>query len=262
MENPTFKLEGVVKVKEELEDFEGPLTLILQLLSKNKIEIRDIRIAELLEQYMAYLDEMKAMDLEVASEFVSMASYLVYIKAKTLLDGEEDNSELQQLISSLESLKCKDTYALIKCVTDELSEMYRSGSGYIVKPPEYIAPDREYKYSHEKSDISEAIRRVLSREEAFAAAKNSKPFDIPHRIVYPVSEKADELLSKLREHGVLRAYAWFMESRSRSELVATFIALLELCRSGRVNITGEGDDFLISRADGEIINGEAENGNS
>ena len=77
MENPTFRLEGVVKTREELEDFEGPLTLILLLLSKNKIEIRDIKISDLLDQYMAYLDEMKAMDLEVASEFVSMASHLV-----------------------------------------------------------------------------------------------------------------------------------------------------------------------------------------
>lgn len=262
MENPTFRLEGVVKSREEFEDFEGPLTLILQLLSKNKIAIRDIKISELLDQYMEYLDEMKAMDLEVASEFVAMASHLVYIKAKTLLDGEENNSELEMLISSLENLKCKDTYALIKLVTNELGDMYKRGGGYITKPPEYLPVDNEYKYTHDKQDMADAIRRVFSREDAFVAARNIRPFDIPHRIVYSVSEKEEELLTRLRDAGVLRAKVCFLESKSRTELVATFLALLELCKTGRIYITGEGDDFMISKADTETFDGETENGNS
>ena len=79
---PTYHLEGVIQNKEEMADFEGPLNLILMLLSKNKIEIRDIQISLILEQYLAYLDEMKAMDLEIASEFVQMASHLLYIKTR------------------------------------------------------------------------------------------------------------------------------------------------------------------------------------
>ena len=108
MNNLTFKLEGVVKSKNEMEDFEGPLNLILLLLSKNKIEIRDIQISLILDQYIAYLEEMKSMDLEIASEFVAMASHLVYIKTKTLLaEDDQEVSELDELISSLESLKNK-----------------------------------------------------------------------------------------------------------------------------------------------------------
>ena len=76
MENPSFFLEGVVKEKNQLQDFEGPLSLILMLLSKNKIEIRDISISDILDQYLAYLEEMQSMDLEIASEFVQMASHL------------------------------------------------------------------------------------------------------------------------------------------------------------------------------------------
>ena len=79
MEDPTFHLEGVVKNREEMQDFEGPLSLILMLLSKNKIEIRDIKISEILDQYLEYLQKMESMDLEIASEFVQMASYLLYI---------------------------------------------------------------------------------------------------------------------------------------------------------------------------------------
>ena len=105
LNDPTFRLEGVVKIKNELEDFEGPLALILQLLSKNKIEIRDIRISDIVDQYMAYLEEMERMDLEIASEFVSMASHLLYIKAKSLLVAEQEISELEEHMASLEKLK-------------------------------------------------------------------------------------------------------------------------------------------------------------
>ena len=108
MENPTFHLEGVVKSRDDVQDFEGPLSLILMLLSKNKIEIRDISISDILDQYLAYLDEMQRMDLEVASEFVQMAAYLLYIKTRTLLAAEEEVTELEQLMSSLEQLKAKD----------------------------------------------------------------------------------------------------------------------------------------------------------
>ena len=90
MENPSFFLEGVVKEKNELQDFEGPLSLILMLLSKNKIEIRDIKISEILDQYLEYLAQMQSMDLEIASEFVQMASHLLYIKTKTLLTSDDE----------------------------------------------------------------------------------------------------------------------------------------------------------------------------
>ena len=86
MDNPIFKLEKVVQSKaaEPLEDFEGPLDVIFELLSKNKIEIQDIQISAILEQYLAYLDEMKRLDMEIASEFITMASHLMLIKTKML----------------------------------------------------------------------------------------------------------------------------------------------------------------------------------
>ena len=81
MEAPIYRLEGVVKAREEsLEDFVGPLDLILHLLSKNKMEIKDIQISLILEQYLEWMNLRKEMDLEVASEFVTMASHLIYIK--------------------------------------------------------------------------------------------------------------------------------------------------------------------------------------
>ena len=88
MNEPVYHLEGVVHARaESLEDFDGPLDVIFLLLSKNKIEIQDVSISSILEQYLAYLDEMKRMDVEIASEFTAMASHLMLIKTKMLLSA-------------------------------------------------------------------------------------------------------------------------------------------------------------------------------
>ena len=90
MDSPVFKLEQVVQSREGLEDFEGPLDLILFLLSKNKIEIQDIPIALILDQYLEYLELRQKMDLEIASEFVTMAAQLMFIKSRMLLSIEDE----------------------------------------------------------------------------------------------------------------------------------------------------------------------------
>ena len=102
---PQYHLEGIVRTRsEEMEDFEGPLDVIFTLLSKNKIEIQDVSITAILEQYLAYLDEMKRLDMEIASEFITMASHLMLIKTKMLLSAAEQaeaESELDVLRQSL-----------------------------------------------------------------------------------------------------------------------------------------------------------------
>ena len=136
MENPNFFLEGIVKEKNELQDFEGPLSLILMLLSKNKIEIRDIRISEILDQYLDYLDKMQSMDMEVASEFVQMAAHLLYIKTRMLLAGDKEVSELEVLMESLEQLKCRDIFAAVQQIIPELKKASELGLQYYSKLPD------------------------------------------------------------------------------------------------------------------------------
>ncbi|MCF0137425.1 MAG: segregation/condensation protein A, partial [Oscillospiraceae bacterium] len=198
MEDLTFHLQGVVKERDELRDFQGPLSLILMLLSKNKIEIRDIKIAEILDQYLEYLAEMERMDLEIASEFVQMASHLLYIKTRTLLAGEEEVSELEELISSLEQLKCRDIYVSVKKVTPELKKASETGLMYFAKLPEPLPKTaREYEYRHEPADLFKALYSVVSRggkptEPEFAHTL------APARIVYEVKTKSRELVSLLQ----------------------------------------------------------------
>ncbi len=246
MEDPTFHLEGVVRMRDELGDFEGPLTLILQLLQKNKIEIQDIRIGELTDQYLAWLDEMKAMDLDIASEFVQMASYLVYIKARTLISAQEETDELTELIESLERLKNREDFERLKRVLPDIAAMYSRGAGVMVKPPEYLPLDKEYRYYHEKGDLTDAMARVLAREDAANAFKNREGFRFPERIVYSVTEKTKQIVDLLTVNGPMTLGGIFRKSASRTELVATFIAVLELCHDGGITLEGEGEDASVT----------------
>lgn len=244
MENPTFHLEGVVKNRDELDDFEGPLNLILMLLTKNKIEIRDIQISLILDQYLEYLDRMQEMDLEVASEFVQMASHLMYIKTKMLLSGDEEVSELEQLMQSLEQLKCKDAYLSVKTVIPELAKASEKGLMMFSTPGESMPQYGQYNIRHEPAELLRALARMLSRGAKGAIEEPVQPF-VPQRIVYGVREKSRELIDLLREKGESTMSGLYALCSSRSELVATFIAVLELCSTGSLTISVEDGDYVV-----------------
>ena len=170
MDNPVFKLEGVVHERsaETLQDFEGPLDLILFLLSKNKIEIQDIPIALILDQYLAYLEQRKQLDLEVASEFITMAAHLMYIKTRMLLSLEDGQaqSEMDELIASLKERQQKDTYLRIKTLTETLGPMGEFGRSIMTRQPEPMQRGKIYEYSHEKADLVLAICTDMARRVA------------------------------------------------------------------------------------------------
>ena len=163
MDEPRYHLGSVVHAKgETLEDFDGPLDVILLLLSKNKIEIQDIQISAILEQYLAYLDEMKRMDMEIASEFIAMASYLMYIKTRMLLskaEQEEAQSEMDKLVESLQKRQRQDAYQQIQKAAKQLAVRNELGLGLFTKGPEPYRPDMTYRYRHDKSDQLRRDRR-------------------------------------------------------------------------------------------------------
>ena len=249
VEGPIYRLEGVVKAREEnMEDFVGPLDLILHLLGKNKMEIKDIQISLILDQYLEWMDRRKELDLEVASEFVTMASHLIYIKTRMLLsiDDEEAISEMEQLIATLEAHQRNENYLKIKQVVPLLDERYRYGRDYLVKVPEAIQPDRTYRYVHEKEDLYRAITGVLNRSEQRLPPPVSAFQGIVGREPYPVSDKAGEIVRRLIHFGVTRFRALFKGSRSRSEVVATFLAVLELCKARRIHLAGTEEDCTVT----------------
>lgn len=259
MENPTFHLEGIVKSKDEMEDFSGPLSLILMLLSKNKIEIRDLKISEILDQYLDYISAMQEMDLEVASEFVQMASHLVYIKTRTLLAGDEEVTELEELMSSLEQLKCQDAYAQVKAVTPELLSASSQGLRMFSKAPEPLeSKSHTYEYSHKPIELLLSLASVLTKNSGIAA--QSQEVLVPRRIIYSVREKSFQLIELLRD-GSRTLKEIFELSQSRSEVVAAFISVLELCASGNIFIfqkNGELTAGLCGDGTGDILNAVSE----
>jgi len=249
MENPTFHLEGLIHDKDETEDFTGPLSLILMLLSKNKIEIRDLRIADILDQYLAYLARMQEMDLDVASEFVQMASYLVYLKTRTLLAGEEEVDELEELMSSLEKLKCQDAYVRIKSVTPALSAMSQQGCLLFSKTPEPLkAKNGEYRYQHESWELLSALLEVFTRSDAPGGPERGVL--VPKRIVYNVHDKCAQLIAMLGAGGAKPLRELYEMSGSRSEVVATFLSILELCSAGTFWVSEGEDGLTVSLAEG------------
>ena len=167
MESPIYKLEKVVQGKEELQDFEGPLDLILFLLSKNKIEIQDIPIALILDQYLAYLDRRKEMDLEVASEFVTMAAHLMYIKTRMLLsiEDEEAKSEMDALLQSLEERRRSENYVRVKALAQRLAPMGEFGRNIVTRNPEPVKRGKVFEYSHQPADLVLAMAEIQNRAE-------------------------------------------------------------------------------------------------
>jgi len=254
LDSPIYHLEGVVKAKaEDMEDFVGPLDLILHLLSKNKMEIKDIQISLILEQYLQWMESRKEMDLEVASEFVTMASHLVYIKTRMLLSShdEEAQSEMEQLIASLEAHQRNENYLKIKAVVPKLDQRYQYGRDFITKVPEPLQPDKRYQYVHKREDLYKAMMAVLSRTDRKLPPPVAAFQGIVGREPYPVADKAAEIIQRLLQFGVTRFRTLFKGNRSRSEIVATFIAVLELCKAHRLHLAGTEEDCTVTCTAGE-----------
>lgn len=251
MENPSFHLEGVIREKDELQDFEGPLSLILMLLSKNKIEIRDIKISDILDQYLAYLAQMQSMDLEIASEFIQMAAHLLYIKTRTLLTNDEEVSELEVLMASLEQLKARDALAAVQKVTPALKTASEQGMLYFVKPPE-SAPEtaKEYTYKHEPVDLLTALHAMYSRGVKTPETELLETA-IPQRITYSVRDKSRQILDILRT-GVVSLNGLYASCKSRSEVVAAFVSVLELCSMGSIRVQQCSGDYELCFVGGDV----------
>lgn len=250
MNEPTYHLSHVVKSKNaEPEDFSGPLDVILLLLSKNKIEIRDIQISVILEQYLDYLDEMKRMDLEIASEFITMASHLVLIKTKMLLseaEQQEGLSEMELLIQSLEQRQRQEILEKLKAPAAYLEGRNDIGCNTFVKNPEPLKRDAAYRYQHDKQDLVRALFGIQERSKTKLPTPITAFQGIVGKEPYPVEKKAAEVLKSLIARGKQKLRSLFRGNRSRSEVVATFMSILELCKLHSVAVTQEDGDYEVT----------------
>ena len=268
MVEPKYHLEGIVRTRSELmEDFEGPLDVIFLLLSKNKIEIQDVSITAILEQYLAYLEEMKRLDIELASEFITMASHLMLIKTKMLLstaEAIEAESELDLLRQSLIERQRHDAMDQIRMAITALEPRNEVGRCLFVKPPEPLRRDNTYRYQHSPEDILRALDEISERSQRRLPPPTVNFKGIVGKEPYPVTKKAGELVRKLVLRGVQKLKSLFNGSRSRSEIVATFLAILELCKTNTVSlaedITGEDPEIRLLDESKLMTQGDDNNG--
>jgi segregation and condensation protein A len=240
MGEPQYRLEGIVHSRSEtMEDFEGPLDVIFLLLSKNKVEIQDVSISAILEQYLAYLEEMKRLDMEIASEFITMASHLMLIKTKMLLsaaEAAEAQSELDLLRQSLVERQRKEAIEQIRLAITVLEPRNDVGRCLFTKQPEPLRREAGYRYQHEPHDLLSALDDIAERNQRRLPPPTVNFKGIVGKEPYPVTRKAKEVIRTLVLRGIQRLRNLFKGNRSRSEVVATFLAILELCKLNSVSL--------------------------
>ena len=258
MGEPQYRLEGIVHTRSEgMEDFEGPLDVIFLLLSKNKIEIQDVSITAILEQYLQYLEEMKRMDMEIASEFITMASHLMLIKTKMLLsaaEAAEAENELDLLRQSLVERKRKEAMEQIRIAVSELEP--RNEIGRCLFTTEPLRREQGYRYQHDVRDLLRALDIIAERSQRQLPPPTANFRGIVGKEPYPIGKKTGEVLRVLLLRGVERLKNLFKGNRSRSEIVATFLAVLDLCKSNSVtledDVNGENPNIrLLEQKDGK-----------
>lgn len=260
MGEPQYHLEGIVRTRsEEMEDFQGPLDVIFLLLSKNKIEIQDVSITAILEQYLAYLDEMKRLDMEIASEFITMASHLMLIKTKMLLsaaEAAEAQSELDLLRQSLIDRQRREAMEQIRMAITVLEPMNDVGRCIFTKDPEPIKRDSTYRYKHDIVDMLRVLDDIAERNQRRLPPPTVNFKGIVGKEPYPVSRKARDVVRTLILRGIERLKNLFKGNKTRSEIVATFLAILDLCKNNSVtvedDVTGENPNVKLIKDPNEV----------
>lgn len=217
----------------KIEQFEGPLDLLLTLVQKNKMKIEDIQISVICDQYMAYIESMQTMNIDISAEFIVTASELMYIKSKMLLPrvSEDEEDPREALASALLE------YQRAKQASEKLSGMYSLYAGRFEKDTDEISPDRTYVADHNIELLSLAFMKVMSNIEETDEEATEKIRPLISRRTVSVSEKVYSILRMLLiKGGSAKAIDCFNGIRSRHELVATFMAVLEMLKTGRLQI--------------------------
>ena len=232
------------KLQYKLEVFEGPMDLLLQLIAKKKVSINDVPIMEIIEQYLEYVRQMQEDNLDVSSEFLEMAARLLYIKTVSLLPVHEEAEKL------VEELRGELTeYQDCKLVAGKLQNQAK-GFDFYSRPPEEIEVDMTYTRIHEPAEIFKAYiaavgkgkRKLPPPIEAFRGI-------VAHKIV-SVASRISFIVDKFKQKKNHRFLSFFEGSESRSEMVATFLALLAMAKAKRIQIDGQGDDVSITLLEG------------
>lgn len=217
----------------KLEDFEGPLDLLLYLVSKNKMNIYDIEIVALIDQYVSMVNGLPVYQMESASEFIEMAARLVQMKSYFLLPKSEEAERMKEELTGMlvEYSACKEVAAQLRSMAE--------GVYTVVREPAEVELDTEYRLRHDVYLLEEAYNALQGssrqkqppRQEQFEPLTTAPFVSVTSRIIH--------VLRGLMTGRVRRLRQLFVKEGGRSQTVATFLAVLELVRAGRIAIADD-----------------------
>ena len=227
-----------------LKTFEGPLDLLLHLIEKAKVDIYDIPISDITDQYMAYLDDMKELDLEIASDFLVMASTLLEIKSKMLLPAknkidEDRQMEMEEIDPRMELIRRLVEYKKYKKVAEEFKLQEINQNKVFYKPKEELAYSKEEDIELENLSLDELVKvlnKVLSKKN-----KTVKPIDIDEiqREEVTLEECINKIKDELSEKDKILFSGLFNENSTRTEIIGMFLSILELIKAKYLKVRQE-----------------------
>ena len=224
----------------KIDQFEGPLDLLLTLISKHKMNILDIEIITIINQYLEIINAAQAQDLDIASDFIDMAARLVYLKSVYLLpkdeEGEKLKAELQgQLIE----------YSQAKLAAENLRRIF-IGDSLFVRNPQQVEEDWTYDIIHPVSDLVKAYEVLDDKSIRRAPPKKEKFEPIVSAPIVSVQTKIFSVLKNLMKNKIQSLQSAFDKTKGKSDAIATFMAILELIRAHRISID-EDENMVLSQ---------------
>lgn len=231
-------MEQVLNYK--LDGFEGPLDLLLQLIARNKYNIYDIPLLELIDQYLAQIEQIKQDEMEIESEFLEMASRLLYIKTVSLLPKHDEVVKLKEELTGelLEYMVCQEMAKKFGLMQD--------GFNLFVRLPADVEVDKTYVLKHDKQVMFDAYIAAVGRGQRRLPPSTAPFTRIVAKKIVAVSTKIVYVIRSLWSGNKKRLADLYKTAQSRSEMVATFLAVLELCKANRVFVEGDGENQQIS----------------
>lgn len=216
----------------KLPEFEGPLDLLLHLISKHKLNIYDIKISELLDQYITQIELMKQQNLDIASDFLEMAARLVYIKTALLLPKHEEGEELKKELTG-QLLEYKECKKMAEIMAQKIN------LDFIGRSPIDMQLDFSYKTNHNILEMLKAYIVVVGRDSKKLPPSRDDFSSIISKTIVSVFSKVVCILRALYKIEEIEYRLLFQKSKNKQELVATFLAVLELVKGKRISITDD-----------------------
>lgn len=229
-----------------LNEFEGPLDLLLHLIGNAKINIEDIFVSKVTKQYLEYMQQIGELDMDSGSEFLRMAATLIYIKSKSLLPKSPIETEEDEKIEENLILQLKE-YSQIKKISEEMRKLENIGvSSFYKLPEEFISPIQLDLEGVDIKTLYDAYIAVLNKGAEDIV--KLKPIEIKQE-KFKVQDKINYILNELSQNGKLKFSAFLKESTSKIEIAVSFLAVLELLTRGEIKIRQKDylDEIYISK---------------